>query len=92
MRNRQLGMPPLDYIIANPFAWPGGYEIFAIMEDGETLCNKCCEKEQHIIRETHKGSGWNILGLSHTGEDDGFLTCCHCERVIQEGFDVEDNL
>ena len=31
----------------NPYAWPGGYQLLALMGDGETLCHKCiCEEKE----------------------------------------------
>lgn len=31
------------------FAWPGGYELFSVMDDGGIVCNTCTRKEFRCI-------------------------------------------
>lgn len=35
--------------IRTKFAWPGGYEIFGICEDGEEMCCDCMRREYKLI-------------------------------------------
>ena len=71
--------------IANtPFAWPGGYERFAITDDGGVLCHKCCISESILINSAYPNDGWNVIGSSASCEVDGYLACDHCNRTIQE--------
>jgi hypothetical protein len=69
------------------WAWPGGYEMFFIMDDGETLCIKCANDDTnpvHFKDENNNADGWRVEGFSHTGETDGFIGCTHCGRIISD--------
>jgi hypothetical protein len=79
----------LQCIIENPYTFPGGYEVFAIMEDGECVCYQCCMKEQETIKGANRGSGWKIAGLATTAEIDCQVTCANCNRVIREDWENE---
>jgi len=72
-------------IVAKPFAWPGGYERFAVTDDGGVLCFKCCEAESDCIDSAIPGDGWFIEGEGNTAESDGPIHCDHCNREILEG-------
>lgn len=66
------------------FAWPGGYEIFFVTDDGGTLCSPCVEKEwDGCIADAYPNDGWNIVGFDHTGNTDEAVTCDHCNREVQ---------
>ena len=71
-------------IVKNPFAWPGGYPKFAILEDGEALCYKCCESEAETIDKASPGDGWNIIALNINWESEIF--CCHCGNQIESAY------
>lgn len=77
----------LENIIQEPYAWPGGYEKFAITDDGGVLCHQCCAAEADTIRRSFRGDGWHIEGLDATHNVEELLTCDHCNRVI---FDPND--
>lgn len=65
------------------WAWPGGYEIFFITDDGGTLCAPCVAGSWlELIQDANPGDGWYIDGFSHTGEIDDPETCDHCYREI----------
>lgn len=70
------------------YAWPGGYEMFAITSDGGALCFKCCRAEFPLIaRATIAGdrSGWRCEGIDATCNcDTDPVYCDHCGRVIYE--------
>ena len=71
------------FVAREKFAWPGGYELFAICEDGEALCHDCCRAEYATIaRNSAPRSGWRIIGcdsMANCGEPE---TCAHCGRTI----------
>ena len=65
------------------YAWPGGYEIFFVTDDGGVLCAPCvAENWLEAIRDAIPGDGWRVDGFSHTGEVDDPETCDHCYREI----------
>ena len=41
-----------DTLARNPFAFPGGYPMFAVTSDGACLCHKCCSTERESIGTT----------------------------------------
>lgn len=55
----------LKELVRHPYAWPGGYEIVFITNDGEILCHDCvrinwrevCDSTMHRIDD-----GWRIVG------------------------------
>lgn len=87
----------LEWWEANPFAWPGGYTIVAVTDDGGVLCHKCGMSERETIAESYPGDGWHIDTLAHTDPDDDAgewndysPTCCdHCGEPVT-GLAMED--
>jgi hypothetical protein len=73
--------------LAVHFAWPGGYEVFYLCDDGGTLCAPCVNDPSNPVHVGGDADGWRIDGHSHTGETDGHLVCDHCGRVIQEDWE-----
>ncbi len=81
------------------YAWPGGYEIFYITEDGEVLCAKCVEENLERILGQHRGNDtwheqeWTIVGIETTADYDdpceGGVTCSHCNKVIIESSETD---
>lgn len=77
--------PDLARMIArDKFAWPGGYEMAAVTDDGGLLCHDCCRREYYMIRTASSGDGWNVSGL-WVEDGDSEAYCDHCGRVISEG-------
>lgn len=70
-----------------PYAWPGGYPRFFLMEDGEPLCHKCGRDEWRAIIRNWKtpGSGWNIEACDINYEDTD-LVCCNCNQPIESAY------
>lgn len=69
------------YIARNRYTFPGGYEQFAITDDGGTLCASCCQEEYMEIKESNPGHGWRVISVSvdyGTGASDDYHTCDHC--------------
>ena len=69
-------------IIRNPWAWPGGYPMFAITDDGAALCHKCCKSEFRNIATSYPGDGWTIAALDINYEDN-MLFCDNCNDLIE---------
>lgn len=89
MYNDYLTIQQTKELIRHPYAWPGGYEVLFIMDDGETLCHDCARKEFKCIVWSMKNKvndGWRIVGFSTLGNDiesteDNPLYCAHCNKV-----------
>lgn len=67
------------------FAWPGGYELYAVANDGGVLCFNCCRSEfPQIARSTISKArdGWQCIGYSSMAETEEPITCDHCNREI----------
>ena len=79
-------MKPLYLQLAKErYAWPGGYEVFFVCDDGGVLCSPCVVKEwDEVINDSEEGDGWFLIGFDHTGATDERTQCDHCYRVIQE--------
>lgn len=92
--DRSLPMAAARVVRRERFAWPGGYELALIMEDGALLCAPCVESNWHEIasanlsRRFHRApvSGWEPIGLTSAAESEPDY-CTHCNRTL---FSVED--
>lgn len=71
--------------VRQPYAWPGGYPLFAITADGACLCKKCAkENAKLIIRATVENDGyggWQVIGVDVNWENDE-LICDNCYEKI----------
>ena len=68
-----------------PYVWPGGYELFFIVDDGEFLCHSCAEDNRRQIADsigTACNDGWRVIGFDAECNADGPVTCAHCYRTI----------
>jgi hypothetical protein len=64
------------------FAWPGGYELFAVTDDGAVLCFDCCKNEAENITDAFEGDGWFVTGVDSMANCDEPQSCDHCYRVV----------
>lgn len=71
------------FIAQEMFAWPGGYEMFAVTDDGGILCNKCCKGEAETIALANEGDGWFVVAVDSMANCDESQYCDHCNRVIE---------
>ena len=74
-----------DRLVKQGYAWPGGYPMFAISNDGECLCKHCCYSERELIGTTTGSDGWCIVALDINFEDS--LTCSNCGKQIEAAYD-----
>ncbi len=69
-----------------PFAWPGGYPIAYVMDDGDVLCAQCVSDPSNPLHLTGDADGWRLEGslvLEGSEEDhDGPVVCSHCSKVL----------
>jgi len=82
--------------VAQKYAWPGGYPLYAVMADGESLCPDCLnENLKLIVQATHdytKGhfrDDWAIQGAEINWEDP-LNYCCNCNSRIPSAYAEDD--
>lgn len=71
---------------AEAFAWPGGYPIGYLVDDGEYLCAVCVNDPTNPVHVSGDSDGWQVVGfaiLEGSAEDyDGAVNCAHCNREL----------
>jgi len=75
------------------FAWPGGYPLFFVLQDGCALCFGCARKEFRQIVWDHKhhcNTGWKVAAVDANWEDPS-LYCDHCSKRIESAY-AEDKV
>lgn len=75
---------------AGPYAWPGGYALAFVMDDGEAMCFRCVRENFRQIAEAMRrpsdwpACGWGVDGIASEESTDDAATCCQCDRTIWE--------
>lgn len=64
------------------YAWPGGYPVFHITDDGGALCPDCANAEGHVGGDN---DGFRIIGSDVNWEDEDLL-CDHCGTQIESAY------
>jgi hypothetical protein len=73
-------------LVANPYAWPGGYPRFAITADGAALCWRCCESNgPEIAASEDPRDGGHVVALDINWEDSA-LVCDDCGAFIESAY------
>lgn len=69
------------------YAWPGGYPLYYVCDDGGELCPTCCDTEREAIDSSGGKDGWNVVGVGvhYEGEP---IVCDHCGRQIESAYGV----
>jgi hypothetical protein len=71
-----------------PYAWPGGYPLFFIANEGEALCFDCVrENLREVLSAITQGTngGWKIVGVGVNYEDNACF-CDHCGEQIESAY------
>ena len=92
-----ISLAAVKRTIRQPYAWPGGYPLFAIMDDGGALCVKCLKSEFALIArstiQSHNHSwpvdGWSVHGIDTNWEDPA-LYCDNCNKRIESAYAEDD--
>ena len=75
-------------VLKQPYAWPGGYPLYFIMDDCEALCFECARKEKSrictAISEKER-CGWTVKHVDVNWESTD-LYCCHCSKPIESAY------
>jgi hypothetical protein len=70
------------------FAWPDGYPLFYLANDGETLCPKCVNANvRAILESTLEGArdGWAVEAVDVNWED-AEMFCANCNTRIPSAY------
>ena len=71
-----------------PYAWPGGYPLFAITSDCGCLCKNCVSDKYKIIAHStiHElNDGWQVLAVDVNWEDPN-IVCDNCGNSIESAY------
>lgn len=79
-----------DSLVHSPYAWPGGYPLYAITSDGGALCKRCCVTEREAIGTTTGSDGWCVVAVEANWEDPA-LFCDHCGDRIESAYAEPEN-
>ena len=74
--------------IREPYAWPGGYPLAMLMNDGEAVCSDCAKENLCTILGStidRTGDGWEVTDVFINWEDTE-LVCAHCNQPIQSAY------
>ena len=69
-------------------AWPGGYELYYICNDGGILCHHCANKEFRLTADEQGERCWSIVGCFINYEAYN-VYCDHCGRQIKPAYGDE---
>ena len=83
---------PIRTVARERYAWPGGYPLALLMDDGELICAKCTRGNYRLILTSTRDNdrdGWTARGLlilEGTHEDhDNDTRCANCYHDILKG-------
>jgi len=68
------------------YAWPGGYPLFYITQDGGALCPDCArEAESEGLTSDPDDPQWYIIACQ-TNLENTTLYCDHCNKHIESAY------
>ena len=73
------------------WAWPGGYPLYYLCEDGGVLCSKCVNKEIELTASTDGSDPWWKLVAVDVNYEDPRLECEHCGEFCESAYAESDN-
>lgn len=85
-----MNTQPIKNIIRAPYAFPGGYPKYLLMDDGEALCHKCAKSEYKQLLSSTRGQmrdGWQVICEDINWEQE--LYCAHCNAAIESAYEVQ---
>jgi hypothetical protein len=92
---RELSSLKLREYIRTKYAWPGGYELFGICNDGAVLCCDCMRREYYQIAYSrrHKiNDGWRVVAIDCAANYDSYIYCEHCNKTIVEDWQESEEV
>lgn len=84
----------LKWYKENPFAWPGGYQLNALMGDGETLCFDCVTTEEEVYEgenppQDGNDPAWQFVTAEVYWEGPP-IQCAHCNKELRSEYGDPD--
>ena len=69
------------------YAWPGGYPMIYLVDDGETLCPACANGENgsEASEDALPRSGWRLVAADVHWEG-APVVCAHCGAAIESAY------
>jgi len=77
-----------DQLAREPYAWPGGYPLYAVTDDGGVICRHCAKEEREWIALTNGRDGWCVVDLAVNWENPE-LYCDCCGRRVESAYGEE---
>ena len=73
------------------YAWPGGYPLFYLCDDGGTLCPACANRQNGSEADTSPDTprDWRMVASDVHWEGEP-LTCDHCGAKIESAYGIPD--
>lgn len=75
-----------------PYAWPGGYPVYFITQDGGALSFKTASEERRQILDSicrDINDGWRVVAMV-VNWDDNSLFCDHTGEKIEVAYESEE--
>lgn len=93
MNNRNLAtLHEVKKAIRNKYAWPGGYPLYIVMTDGESLSINAARDNWRLIcaamESGQKQDSWHVAGIDINYES--YLVCCHTGLEIESAYSPVD--
>jgi hypothetical protein len=93
-RMNNMDTKTLHERITEKYAWPGGYPLYLVMLDGESMCCDCARKNWKLIKDAARTDGyleraWIPVGVTVNWEDTE-LYCVHCGEKIESAYGGEN--
>ena len=67
------------------YAWPGGYPLVYVMDDGEVLGAECMNDPSNPVHFGGDRDGWRVEGVGVLYEGPA-VQCAHCGRTIESAY------
>ena len=90
IRNNPADMAAM--VARDGYAWPGGYELVIVTDDGAVLCSDCVQANyDQVYREAiskERGCGWKPAAVGAIGsniDEAEYMACGHCGKVLCDG-------
>lgn len=83
----KIELPRLESGKLASSAWPGGYPLYYVTQDGGTLCPECVRKaESEGLTDDPDDPQWYIIVAVINWEDET-LYCDDCNEPIESAYD-----
>lgn len=85
--NREHPMASARIVRMERHAWPGGYPLMLVTDDGGILCATCVSDNFGCISYSYRNGikdGWYPTGMMNGGEIDTETECDNCGIIIVE--------